>query len=128
MAGEAGMGAQAQQAPFGVSPASGPTPNRGYEAAAQQKLGGVVQQLTLVLPLVGATSDLGQAVMKAINSLAKFVPPGAVTPAGERNNIEEMMTRHAQNTQLSNEMRQARQSPAGQQPRVAAMPQQAGAA
>jgi len=64
------QGAQPQQAPFGSSPATGPTPNKGYEAAAMQRVGVLVKQMTEILPQVGATSDLGQALMKSITALA----------------------------------------------------------
>jgi hypothetical protein len=103
-------GGPAQQAPFGTSPAAGPTPNRGYEAAAAQRLGVILKQLEQLLPLAGSGSELGKDVLKMINMASKHVPAGAVTPAAERNNIQRMATQNTQNQQL---MQQARQGAAG---------------
>ena len=92
-------GGQSQQPPFGSTPATGATPNRGYEAAGLQKLGVVVKQLEALLPEVGASSEAGQAVLKALNSLVKFVPQGSVTPAAQKNSIEAQQRNMAQNNQ-----------------------------
>lgn len=108
---------QPQQAPFGASPATGPTPNKGYEAAGMQRLGMVIKQLTEMLPLIGATSEIGKSVMKAIQDLAKHVPAGANNQAAERNNLERMMM---QNTQQGQQMQQMRQQQA--QPGAGAPP------
>jgi hypothetical protein len=89
-------GSQQSQAPFGTSGATGPTPNRGYEAAGLQKLGSVVKQLEEMTPLFGSSSEIGQEVLKTLNRLAKYVPAGSMTPAAERNNIQQMATRNAQ--------------------------------
>lgn len=106
-------GAQ-QQAPFGSSGATGPTPNRGYEAAGLQRLGSVVKQLEELIPLLGSSSEAGQEVLKSLNRLAKFVPAGSVTPAAERNNIQQMASRNAQQDQQLKMLQQQRQQ-AGQQ-------------
>jgi hypothetical protein len=90
---------------MGVASATGPTPNKGYEVQAIQRLGSVVNQLTEMLPLVGATSDMGTAIMKAISSLAKHVPTGANNPAAERNNLQRMQMQNAQNMQMAQQMR-----------------------
>ena len=90
---------------MGVSPATGPTPNKGYEAAAMQRVGLVVKQMTDMLPLVGATSDLGQALMKAISSLAKHVPPGSTSQAQDRNSIDELARKNAQQAATMQQMR-----------------------
>jgi hypothetical protein len=104
--------------PFGQSGASQPTPNRGYEAAGLQRLGLVVKQLQEVLPQVGAGSDAGQAVLKALTSLSKFVPPGSVTPAGERQQLERMAQAQQQGNQqmqMLAQQRQQQQNPQQQQ-------------
>ena len=87
------------QPPFGATQATGPTPNRGYEAAGLQKLGSVVKQLEELIPMVGASSEHGREVLKALNILVKLVPAGSVTPAGERNNIQQMAMKNAQQNQ-----------------------------
>ena len=89
----------AKQAPFGSSPATGPTPNRGYEAAAAQKLGLVLKQLGDIIQLAGATSEMGLAIMDMIKKGSKFVPQGSVTPAAEKNQIDNMAMKNTQNNQ-----------------------------
>ena len=64
-----------------------------------QKLGVVVKQLESLLPEVGASSEAGQAVLKALSSLTKFVPNGSVTPAAQKNSIEAQQRAHAQGNQ-----------------------------
>jgi hypothetical protein len=64
-----------------------------------QKLGVVVKQLEALLPELGATSEAGQAVLKALNSLVKYVPAGSVTPAAQKNSIEAQQRNMAQNNQ-----------------------------
>jgi len=99
----AGQG-QAQQAPFGTSSSTGPTPNAGYKAAAFQRLGLLTNQLTELLPLLGATSEEGQAVMKAISTLAKLVPTGSSSPTADRNSIQQMAMKNEQNSALQKQM------------------------
>lgn len=107
-------GSQQTQAPFGTSGATGPTPNRGYEAAGLQRLGAVVKQMEELLSMLGASSEPGQAVLKALNSLVKFVPAGAVTPAAERNNIQQMAQRNAMQDGQLKALQQQRQQGAAQ--------------
>lgn len=77
--------------PMGASPVTMPTPNKGLEAAGLQKLAVVLKQLESLVPQLGATSEPGAAVLKAINALAKFAPNGSVTPAAEKGQAEQMM-------------------------------------
>jgi hypothetical protein len=102
----------------------GATPNRGYEAAGMQKLGVVVKQLEALLPELGATSEAGQAVLKALNSLVKYVPAGSVTPAAQKNSIEAQQRNMAQNNQqmaaLKQRMAQGAGGAGGGQPQGAA--------
>jgi hypothetical protein len=79
-----------------------------------QQLGLVVKQLTELLPKLGVSSEPGQAVLKAITAISKFVPPGSVTPAGERQNIENMALKNAQNNQQMQAMRQKMMGAGGQ--------------
>jgi len=106
---------QQPQPPFGSSPATGPTPNKGYEAAAAQRLGLVVKQLEQLIPLAGAASDIGKACLEALNKLVKYVPAGSVSPAGEKNNIDQMAMRNAQQNQQMQALK-AQQAQGGQQP------------
>jgi hypothetical protein len=108
---------QQAQAPSGVSPATGPTPNKGYEAAAAQRLGLIIKQLESIIPMAGATTDIGKACLEALNKLVKFVPAGSVNPAAEKNNIEQMAMKNAQqNQQMQALKQQAMQGQGGQAP------------
>jgi hypothetical protein len=64
-----------------------------------QKLGVIVKQLEAALPELGASSEAGQAVLKALSSLVKFVPAGSVTPAAQKNSIEAQQRQAAQQNQ-----------------------------
>ena len=64
-----------------------------------------VKILTETLPMVGVSSEIGQALMAVLPKLAKFVPPGTSTPASERNQMENMMMR---NVQQGGQMQQLR--------------------
>ena len=104
-----------QQPPFGQAAAPQPTPNRGYEAAGLQRLGLVIQQLQEILPQVGAGSDAGQAVLKALISLSKFVPPGSVSPAAENQQIQRMQQNQMQGNQQMQLLAQQRAAQQGGQ-------------
>jgi hypothetical protein len=83
-----------------------------------QALGLVVQKMTEIIPLVGAGSDAGQAVLDALKKLSKFVPAGSVTPASQRNQLEQMAMKQGQNNQqmqMLQKMRQQGQAGGGQQ-------------
>jgi len=114
------VAAQQQQAPFGSSPATGPTPNKGFEAAAQ-RLGLVIKQLEELIPMVGAASEHGREVMKALTILVKLVPAGSNSPAAEKNNIEQMAMRNTRDNQQMQALQQQKmQSAQGAQGQPAA--------
>ena len=105
---------------MGASSMSGPTPNRGMEAAGMQRLAMVVKQLTDILPMLGATSEIGMAAMDAIKKFAKFIPAGTVSPAAERNNIEQMAMRNQENSATLQQIKpQAAAAPPAQPPQAA---------
>ena len=92
-----------------------------------QKLGVVVKQLESMLPELGASSEAGQAVLKALSSLSKFVPNGSVTPAAQKNSIEAQQRNMAQNNQQMQALQAMRQkmaqgggAPGGGQPQPGA--------
>src|SRR5271168_1288780 len=110
-------GGQPVQPPFGQTPATGSTPNKGFEAAGLQKLGVVVKQLEGLVAELGSSSEPGQAVLKALSSLVKFVPAGSVTPAAQKNSIEAQQRNMAQNNQQMMALKQrAAQGQGGGQP------------
>lgn len=115
---------QSQTPPMGVSPATGPTPNKGYEAAALQRVGLVIKQLTEILPMAGATSDIGKTILDVLGKLAKHVPAGSNSQASERNAIDQMAMKNAQAAQTNQALMkspgQMGASPGGQMPGMAA--------
>lgn len=116
-------GQDQQQAPLGHSSITGPTPNKGYEAAAKQRLGVVLKQLTGMLDLVGPTSDIGKKVLKWISEMSKMVQPGEVSQASERSQIERMALQNTQQGQNVAQMRGGAQQPQQGQPQQAQPPQ-----
>lgn len=115
---------QPQQPPNGVSAATGPTPNKGFEAAAAQRLGMIIKQLEEIIPMAGATTDIGKACLDALNKLVKYVPPGSVNPAQQKNNIEQMAMKNAQQNQQMQALKAQRMGGQGQ-PGAAQPPQAA---
>jgi hypothetical protein len=101
---------QTQSPPMGVSSATGPTPNKGYEAAAMQRLGLVIKNLMDLLPMAGAT-DLGKTINKMIEMGLKHVPAGSNTQASERNAIDQMAMKNMQASQTNQQL----MKPQGQQ-------------
>ena len=67
----AAPGGQPAQPPFGGTPATGATPNKGYEAAGLQKLGVLVKQMEQMLPELGASSDAGNVMLDLV---LDFIP------------------------------------------------------
>ncbi len=91
---------------MGASPATGPTPNKGFEAAGLQRLGLAIKQLEQLIPMLGSGSPAGADVLKALNLLSKHVPAGSVTPAAEKTNIDRMAMANSQNNQQMQALRQ----------------------
>ena len=114
---------QPQGAPFGQSAATGPTPNKGFEAAAAQRLGLVVKQLEELISTAGAASEIGRACLEALNKLVKLVPAGSNTPASSKNNIEQMAMKNQQQNQQMQALKA--QSAGGGQPGAQPQPQAA---
>ena len=105
----AAPGGQPPQSPFGSTPATGATPNKGYEAAGMQKLGVLLKQMEGILPEVGAGSDVGKVLLDCMTKIAKFVPSGSVTPAAQKNSIEAQQRSMAQNNQQMQAIQAMRQ-------------------
>ena len=70
--------------------------------------------------MLGAASGPGQAAIKALSSLAKHVPPGAVTPGVQQSTMERLM---AQAKQMGPQIAQMRAQSQGPQPQAQALPQ-----
>ena len=78
-----------------------------------QRVGLMLKNVTEMLPMVGATSEIGKDLLKVINILSKHVQPGSTTQASERNAIDQMALKNAQQAQTNQALRQ--QGAQGQQ-------------
>jgi len=74
--------------------------------AGLQRLAVAVKILQSAVPFLEISSDEGKAVMDALKKLGALVPPGAVSPAGEQNEMQNMQLRAAQQSQDAQKMRQ----------------------
>jgi len=112
-------------APFGTSPATQQTPNRGQEAKAMQMLAHAAKVLDQAYALAGGASELGQKLHKIVGDVNKLIVPGSGTPASERNAMEEMQMKNAQQNQMMQQLRQQRMQAAqgGGQPGAPQAPQ-----
>ena len=80
-----------------ADPASAPTENAGQAADSMSKVRTAVQMLETALPGLPLGSDPHKAVLSAVQSLSKVVPPSAEVPG-------------VQMTQLAGLQKQAQQS------------------
>ena len=92
----AGAGSAPGQPPFGSSPVSQPTANRGQEAAGLSRLAVVVRLLEDILPMVGVGSTPGKDVLKALTSLSKHVPPDSVSPGVQASTMQRLLQQQQQ--------------------------------
>lgn len=79
-----------------------------------QGVGVVLNKLAELLPMAGPTSDLGKAVSRAIDALAKVVPPGSVSPAAQKNTLDQMQMKNQQQQGMMKQMQPGQGQP--QQP------------
>jgi len=93
-------------------------PNKGLEAAGMAQLGLIVRQLEKIVPLLGAGTEAGRDVLKALTSLAKHVPPGAVSPGAEQTSLQNLMMKMKQQAPQLAAMKQGMQKPGGEAPPV----------
>jgi hypothetical protein len=84
------------QPPFGSSPATGPTQNLGSTASGMARISLILQLMEQTLPLVGATSEPGQDLLKSMQMLGKHIQPGSVSPAAEQNALASAQLKQAQ--------------------------------
>jgi len=103
--------APAKGQPFGSSPATGPTQNAGQTAAGLQIVGMLINGISKAIPMVGAASEVGRVLVEFLPKLTKLVPAGSVTPAAEKNAMDQMRLQAAQ---AGPQMAAMRQSAAAQ--------------
>lgn len=77
------------------------------------KLGLVIRQLETIVPLLGAGTEAGRDVLKALTNLSKHVPPGAVSPGVEKSSMDQMALKMKQQTPQLEQMRAALMNKAG---------------
>ena len=58
--------------------------------------------------MLGASSEPGREILKALNILVKLVPAGSSSPAAEKNNIEQMAMRNTRDNQQMQALQQMR--------------------
>jgi hypothetical protein len=91
-----------QSSPPGAMPvgnaggATLPAANRGLQAKGLTQVQTAVRILEQALPLLGADSDPGRDVIKALTSLSKHIPPGSTSPGVERTGLQTMMQQQRQ--------------------------------
>lgn len=112
------------QPPFGSSPATGPTQNLGSTAGGLARIALILRIMEETLPLVGASTEPGQDLLKAMQMLAKHIQPGSVSPASERNSLQNVMLKMQQNAPMMAALK-ARMAQSAQAP-VSAMPDTSG--
>ena len=64
--------------------------------------------------MVGATSEFGMVLMDMIKKGSKFVPTGSVTPAAEKNQIDNMAMKNQANNAQMQALMAAKQQGGGQ--------------
>ena len=109
----AGAGGQPGQPPFGASPATTPNPNAGFKAQGKVRLGLIVRLMEMTLPDIGAGSEEGRDLLKALNTLAKHVPTGSAPQGVESAEMQRLMMKQKENGMQVAQMRQAGQAPQG---------------
>lgn len=63
-----------------------------------------IKHLETALQQAGATSDLGKAVLDSLTKLSKITPPGSVSPAAQRNEMDSAMRKNMQQQQMMKQM------------------------
>jgi len=106
---------------MGSSPATGATQNLGQQAKGLQAAAAIVDGLAMIVPLVGASSPLGQSLTKAMLDIGKHIPPGAATEQGKTNQLQSQMMKQQQMRPQLAAMRSQGQAPSSQ-PAIAPPP------
>lgn len=77
-------------------------------------IGVIVKMMERAIPLLGAGSEAGRDLIKGLSSLAKHVPPGALSPGVEGTAIERLALQQRQQAPQIAAMRAA--APTAPQP------------
>jgi hypothetical protein len=68
-----------------------PTPDRGSQAAALAQVAWAVRILEQALPALGATSEPGKDIMKALSALSKHAEPGQFSAGTQQSMMQKML-------------------------------------
>jgi hypothetical protein len=91
------------------------------------KLALIVRQLEQIIPMLGTGSEAGSVVLKTLQSLAKLVPPGAVSPGIEQSAMQNLMMKLRQQAPQIAAMRAGMGGGAGAPPGAGGAPPGGGA-
>src|SRR5215469_14974036 len=95
----AGAGTSPGQPPFGSSPMTPPVPMRGNEMKGMVLVVEAKERLEAALGPqggIGAETDVGQAILKALEVIGKAIPEGAVTPGMQRAGAQQFQLQQRQ--------------------------------
>jgi hypothetical protein len=70
------------------------------------------QLMTQALPLLGVSSEPGQDILDAIERLSKHIPPGSVTDADKKNQLQSLMMKHQQQASQMAALKASQAAPA----------------
>ena len=70
-----------------------------------QKIAMAMKSLEPVLQMVGAGSEIGKEVLKALGVLAKVAPPGSVSPEGQKNEAQNSLMAALKNAAMMAQMK-----------------------
>lgn len=101
--------------PGPTGPASPPTGNPGLAADGLSKVREAVHLLEMALPTVPLGSEPHKAVLDAIKSLSKAVPPSEGVPGVQLSQINGLKQKAQQDQMMQAVMRSMGNSPAGGQ-------------
>jgi len=101
---------------FGASPVAGPSPNLGMNASGMQKVSMAVRLLSEAMPLVGASSEVGNAILNSIRTLSKHVPANTSTPSVDQATLQKMLMDRARQSAMMQQAQQGQPSPNASMP------------
>lgn len=66
-----------------------------------------------ILATSGSSSEVGKVALECLNKVVKLVPAGSVSPAAQKNNLDQMQMKNAQSNQAMQQLRQQSQPQGG---------------
>ena len=90
--------------PMGAAPISVPTGSPGAAAGALSKVREALNILQQSLPELPMGSDAHKAVLNAISSISKYVPPSAAVPGVQQTALRDLQSNAGKNAMLQQVM------------------------